>query len=428
MASHQRFDEEELSRRVTRCSAFSLAIAAASLSAVYGSQSNPTLQGWVAAAGAALVFGGSSLPAKHPAAVAAGTLDFQLWVTVGNTGLNLLLLLLLHVPIRWDWWGVAGAAILTSTQLLAWPAIQALGAAAGPGVWCGIGMCTAFVWGVVVFGERLRSVCLAAAALLALVSGVAGVAASQFIATRRAAAPAPALLERGAAAWPAARPRALAAGLACAVGTGLLDGSLMAPFSAFERQQQQQQQQQHPRPHDDAVALRYLGGFTLGLLCVALPPLLLSFVTSRLLGTRSSHAASHHLATRCFPVECPPGSSSLSLGDDDAHDDDDDEQGHGSRRATRLSAPCAGAGIAAGALWAAGNVLSVHATMRLGQAVGFPLTQVCVVVSALWGILYFDELRDRTSKRVFAASAVLVLAGAAALKLAGAAVAPVRGS
>ena len=360
MTTHQRLDEggqsEELARRVTRCSAFSLAIAAAALSAVYASKANPTLQGWVAAAGAALVFGGSSLPAKHPAAVAAGTLDFQLWVTVGNTGLNLLLLLLLHVPVRWDWWGAAGAAILTGTQLLAWPAIQALGAAVGPGVWCGIGMCTAFVWGVVVFGERLRSAWLAAVALLGLVSGVAGVAASQLIATRRAATPAPALLletpslrERGAAAGrPAARPRAVAAGLACAVGTGLLDGSLMAPFSAFERQQQGQQQGQqgqgqgqqgqgqqghghghgHPRPHgDDGMALRYLGGFTLGLLCVALPPLLLSFAA-------------------------------------------------GWRRRRVLSAPCAGAGIAAGALWAAGNVLSVHATMRLGQAVGFPLTQV----------------------------------------------------
>jgi len=145
---------EELARRVTRCSAFSLAIAAAALSAVYASKTNHTLQGWVAAAGAALVFGGSSLPAKHPAAVAAGTLEFQLWVTFGNAGLNILLLLLLHVPVRWSPWGAAGAAILTGTQLLAWPAIQVLGAAVGPGVWCGIGMITAFLWGVIVFGER----------------------------------------------------------------------------------------------------------------------------------------------------------------------------------------------------------------------------------------------------------------------------------
>ena len=66
-------------------------------------------------------------------------------------------------------------------------------------------------------------------------------------------------------------------------------------------------------------------------------------------------------------------------------------------------------------------MLSVHASMRLGQAVGFPLTQVCVVISALWGILYFGEFRDRTALSVFGASSVLVLGGAAALKLAGAA-------
>ena len=390
MTTHWRLDDvgqsEELARRVTRCSAISLAIAAAALSAVYASKTNHTLQGWVAAAGAALVFGGSSLPAKHPAAVAAGTLEFQLWVTVGNAGLNILLLLMLHVPVRWSPWGAAGAAILTGTQLLAWPAIQVLGAAVGPGVWCGIGMITAFLWGVIVFGEALRSAWLAGAALLGLVSGVAGVAASQLIDTRRAAAPAPALLLESPslregdalAGRPAARPwRAMATGLVCAVGTGLLDGSLMAPFSAFERRQQRQQGQQgHPRAHagkraEDGMALRYVGGFALGLLCVALPPLLLGFAA-------------------------------------------------GWRRRRVLSPPCVGAGVAAGALWAAGNVLSVHATMRLGQAVGFPLTQVCVVVSALWGILYFGELRERTALRTFAASAVLMLAAAAALKLAGA--------
>ena len=38
------------------------------------------------------------------------------------------------MPVRWSPWGAAGAAILTGTQLLAWPAIQVLGAAVGPGV------------------------------------------------------------------------------------------------------------------------------------------------------------------------------------------------------------------------------------------------------------------------------------------------------
>ena len=64
-------------------------------------------------------------------------------------------------------------------------------------------------------------------------------------------------------------------------------------------------------------------------------------------------------------------------------------------------------------------MLSVHASMRLGQAVGFPLTQVCVVISALWGIGYFGELQHCAALATFGGSAVVVLAGAAALKLAG---------
>lgn len=117
-------------------------------------------------------------------------------------------------------------------------------------------------------------------------------------------------------------------------------------------------------------------------------------------------------------------------------------------------------GLCCGGLWASGNVLSVYTTLRLGQAVGFPLTQVCVgallvpratcksrqscpsryrcacppaivvgrrqmcvylfaVVSALWGILYFGELRDRTALMVFTAASAMVLSSATALKLAG---------
>ena len=67
------------------------------------------------------------------------------------------------------------------------------------------------------------------------------------------------------------------------------------------------------------------------------------------------------------------------------------------------------------ALWAVGNFLSVHATLVLGQAVGFPLTQSCVVISALWGILYFGELAQRSRLAEFAMASVVVLAGAAML-------------
>ena len=448
-------NEAQVTRRVTQSTLANLALAVGVLSGVSMLRSQPDMQGWLAAAGAALVFGGSSLPAKHPAAAAAGTLGFQLWVTIGNSALNLMLLLLLNVPIQWSPYGVVGAAVLTGTQLFAWPAIQRLGAAVGPGIWCGIGMLTSFLWGVLVFHEPFKTPALAVMALVMLVGGVGGVASSQVLNHRDASNQSPppsqlpplspaaeeldgsgtsavvsvpaaeeldgsgtsavvsvpaaeeldgsgtsAMVSVPAAeeldgsgmsavvsvsaplALPLERPTeprsALVIGVACALGTGLLDGSLMAPFSSFKTS---------GLALGDQVALRYLGGFALALPVVALLPLLLALLVEHLRqGARSTR--------RLLPLD-----------------------GRSPRRFLNLS--CALSGMSCGALWAAGNVLSVHASMRLGQAVGFPLTQVCVVISALWGILFFGELPQPRARALFASSSVVVLAGAVALKASG---------
>mmetsp|Transcript_15547 Transcript_15547/g.23482 ORF Transcript_15547/g.23482 Transcript_15547/m.23482 type:complete len:146 (+) Transcript_15547:1-438(+) len=141
----------------------------------------------------------------------------------------------------------------------------------------------------------------------------------------------------------------------------------MAPFSAYRASV----------PASPTAALSYLGSFAVALPVVALVPLLLAHMGRDLL-SRSSASF-----WRFFNL------------------------------------PCALSGVATGALWATGNVLSVHATMRLGQAVGFPLTQVCVVVSALWGTLYFGELQHRLALALFCGSSLAVLVGAALLKLGG---------
>ena len=258
-------DLDDIKDRVKRATAIAWLLAAVSLAALCTLPEQ--VQGWVSAVGAIATFGSSSLPAKHPAASAAG-LGFQLWVTLGNFTLNTLLLLLLGVPLRWEWWGVVGALCLTATQIFAWPAIQALGAAVGPGIWCGIGMVSSFIWGVVIFGETMPSPTLAAGALCGLVVGVAAVATSQAVAQRAAAATAtelPPASELQSTADASAEcvesgvdesrqpmkaagdtstveevtamvsGSGLAGGVLCAVCTGLLDGSLMAPFSAFRR-------------------------------------------------------------------------------------------------------------------------------------------------------------------------------------------------
>ncbi|KAL3933808.1 MAG: hypothetical protein SGPRY_000121 [Prymnesium sp.] len=391
-------EEEDVSRRIACSSLLNSLLAAAALTSVVASHSKPGLQGWVAASGAAVVFGGSSLPAKHPAAAAAGTLGFQIWVTLGNAALNLLLLSALSVSVRWNSWGAAGAAILTGTQLFAWPAIQCLGAAVGPGVWCGIGMLTSFFWGVFIFGEKLHSPQLAVTALAALICGVGGVAMSHSVDERwrrqQLSKPLPvAYTERAESATastssstpvdklmvgsddqeapPATKAGVgtIASGLACAIATGVFDGSLMAPFSAYRSSE----------AAGPNVALEYLGSFALALPVVALLPLLLLYT-----GQAVAMGSSRERNWRKL-----------------------------------LSLPCALSGLGTGAMWAAGNILSVHASMRLGQAIGFPLTQVCVVISALWGILYFRELRHPLALKVFGVASCTVLVGALFLKLSG---------
>lgn len=38
-----------------------------------------------------------------------------------------------------------------------------------------------------------------------------------------------------------------------------------------------------------------------------------------------------------------------------------------------------------------GNFCAMYATIYLGQTVGFPLTQLCLVVNGLWGILWVRQ-------------------------------------
>ena len=84
-------------------------------------------------------------------------------------------------------------------------------------------------------------------------------------------------------------------------------------------------------------------------------------------------------------------------------------------KARLLDRESAGAGLAAGSLWALGNFASVHAVAGLGQAVGFPLTQVCVLVSSLYGVCCFGELPGHRARGLFFTAAGVVLFGAVLL-------------
>ena len=80
------------------------------------------------------------------------------------------------------------------------------------------------------------------------------------------------------------------------------------------------------------------------------------------------------------------------------------------------------AGVASGVLWNAGNVGSILAVLPpLGLTAGYPITQSCLLVSGLWGICAFGELRGARAIGGFFAAALVVLSGAALLGVYGAA-------
>lgn len=72
--------------------------------------------------------------------------------------------------------------------------------------------------------------------------------------------------------------------------------------------------------------------------------------------------------------------------------------------------------VLSGALWAVGNVGGVLATLQpLGLTVGYPSTQACLLVSGLWGIFYYREVRGTRAIGAFFCAALVVVGGAALL-------------
>jgi Transmembrane family, TMEM144 of transporters len=58
------------------------------------------------------------------------------------------------------------------------------------------------------------------------------------------------------------------------------------------------------------------------------------------------------------------------------------------------------AGGTSGLLWSIGNFFSLISVFYLGEGVGYPLVQTSILVSGLWGIFYFKEVKgtERISK------------------------------
>lgn len=131
--------------------------------------------GAAAVIGAVLAFGSFGVPIKsrrlqdaqvHPLVV-------QCYKTAACFATCWLALLI--VPLRFTWWGTAGAAIWVFNGIAAIVAIQAAGLAVAQALWSGLSVFVAFVWGVAVFREPVASLPLAIAGLCLMAVGMAAV-------------------------------------------------------------------------------------------------------------------------------------------------------------------------------------------------------------------------------------------------------------
>lgn len=77
-------------------------------------------------------------------------------------------------------------------------------------------------------------------------------------------------------------------------------------------------------------------------------------------------------------------------------------------------------GLVSGLLWNAGNMCSILSQLPpLGMGIGYPLTQCCILVGGLWGILYFKEITGQKTIALFFLCTLVLLSGASLLGIFG---------
>ena len=75
-----------------------------------------------------------------------------------------------------SWWGVLSGGLFVASSASAITAISLIGLSAASGVWCGTAVLVSFSFGVLVAGDHVERLGLAAAALALIVCGIAGIA------------------------------------------------------------------------------------------------------------------------------------------------------------------------------------------------------------------------------------------------------------
>jgi len=332
-------------------------------------EKNQDALGYIAVSGAILFFGSFAVPLKTRRVQEAQVdpVVFQMYYSLSIFCSSFLVLT--YNPWVFTPWGIAGAALWVPASILSIFAINYLGLSIAVGVWAGTTIVISFLWGALAFpkDDAVKNIPLSVLALFLLVSGIVclSLSNSEFVKklgknkeTKQNINEEDDRYEDSPLLTQKSQEDKSSnsgklIGLACSLILGCLNGSMMVPLRFVPK---------------EAQGINYIVSFGIGVLIVTPVCAIVYFLARRRIPV-------FHYRIALIP------------------------------------------GLITGLLWNIGNFCSIYATLYLGLTIGFPLTQLALVVSGLWGLLVFKELRGIIVILVWFASVIVLLSGAALLSL-----------
>ncbi|KAL3683364.1 hypothetical protein R1sor_001386 [Riccia sorocarpa] len=348
--------------------------------------------GFIAAIGSIIFFGSYAVPLKFPAVQACQVdpLVYQTYKSFACFATSWLVLI--YVPLRFTWWGMVGASMWCTTGVFAISAVRLAGIGVAQSLWSGIGIFVSYIWGAYVFKEPIVHPLLSVMALAVMAVGIVGIG----LAASGRFNPGHGHLTRGSldSHSPSIKtPRKMFSfkreeemdliqmdgdvkpvltrpirsgkdddkyrkdnklfrGVLYAVFVGVSNGSFLIPFKYATK---------------EIHGVEYLVSFGVGALTVS----------STILGVYSLLQVYLGKPTPSFHFRA-----------------------------------AVGPGLLTGVLWSAGNVCSIITTQYLGMALGWPLVQCQLLVSAMWSVFYYEEVSGKKAASVLLGSCGLVVVGA----------------
>jgi glucose uptake protein GlcU len=385
--------------------------------------------GWVATLGAVFIFGtfGVLIKTKAVQDAAVHSLVFQLYYAAGVVTACISLWAISREPLCISPWGGAFAVCWIGSQFFAYSAISSIGYAVGPAVWGGVTIVVSFTWGCFVFEDPVQSIVGSAFALLVLVLGICLAASTQSSFPK-------ALAEWCTAAYGSCQRKA---GPKAKAKAGRIRSlSTPAEIGLSSSQSSPSLNRSLIQSPGGSPSKRYAGDKRTDVALLVLTAdgrrhVIRGTIAAMLSGLFNG---SMTVGLRCFPDKCPAmGVLNQAWGQCDGLSSPPMAflpscavacgvmvplffiAFFGMANVTTLNyrfADVAVPGFLTGCFWAMGNFAAFFSTMHLGMTIGYPLTQTCIIVSGLWGIFYYKEIRGRPAIGLFFVSTAVILIGA----------------